>query len=50
MGRRAVHKCSYVHLDICAAGWGDGAEGDYLDPTGFTCEYFADFNPIGFYS
>ena len=22
MGRRAVHKCSYVHLDICAAGWG----------------------------
>ena len=22
MGRRAVHRCSYVHLDICAAGWG----------------------------
>ena len=41
--------CAFGHM---RSGWGDGAgaEGDYLDPTGFTCEYFADFNPIGFYS
>ena len=22
-----MHKCSYVHLDICAAGWGQGQVG-----------------------